>query len=723
MARSDRILAIDIGATSIKVGEFEYPTRDTRTLVNFAHREYEEELTESTRSVVVAGLLRQMVVENGFVARRALVCMSGQSAFTRFVKLPPFSDDEKRIRQIVEFEAKQNVPFNMDEVIWDYQLIASPDEEEMDVMFVVIKNEIVEQMTGAVQAVGLEPLLVDVAPAACYNAARANHVGDDECAMVLNIGGRSTNLLFVDRTRFFARTIPIAGHSITQQIAKEFGIGFAEAEELKRRHGFVALGGAYAEPESEVAAAVSKIIRNVMARLHGEINRSVSVYRAQQHGNRPTRLYLTGGSSTMTYCDHFFAEKLHLEVVYFNPFQVVGLGPAIDRQRLQEVAHMFSEVIGLGLRYRLPCPIEVTLVPETIRRQQALRRKKPFVFASLACLLVILVVAWFSVLNRAKLYARAVEGVQQERQGIESFANKIKTYNGETDGRKNQISAITDLLQQRTRWPNVYNELYLLKPDNLWLHSIQPIFGEIKPVSASATQGGAPGSGGEGMMGPGFPGAMPGGMPGGEGMMGGAGAGAGGAGAGMPGGDMMGPGGGGMMGPGGGGMMGPGGGEAAAPTPTAIPIAGLTIAGHGVILGTANATAAIKAAVNGLREKEPAPAAPQPGAAATPEKPTAEPGAAAAPDAADPAADPAADAAATEQTPEQRRAESLERARLQATPELAFLELLKASDLFDPDGEFTGIVSYVPPQNIDNLSTFIIQIKFKEPFEVNQIGR
>jgi type IV pilus assembly protein PilM len=762
MARSDRILAIDIGATSIKVGEFEYPTRDTRTLVNFAHREYEEELTESTRSVVVAGLLRQMVVENNFIARRALVCMSGQSAFTRFVKLPPFSEDEKRIRQIVEFEAKQNVPFNMNEVIWDYQLIASPDEEEMDVMFVVIKNEIVEQMTGAVQAVGLEPVLVDVAPAACYNAARANHVGDDECAMVLSIGGRSTNLLFVDRTRFFARTIPIAGHSITQQIAKEFGIGFAEAEELKRRHGFVALGGAYAEPESEVAAAVSKIIRNVMARLHGEINRSVSVYRAQQHGNRPTRLYLTGGSSTMTYCDHFFAEKLHLEVVYFNPFQVVGLGPSVDRQRLQEVAHMFSEVIGLGLRYRLPCPIEVTLVPETIRRQQALRRKKPFVFASLACLLVILLVAWFSFLNRGRLYAKAVKSVEDQRQRVESFANKIKSYNSETDQRKNQISAITDLLRQRCRWPNVYNELYRLKPDNLWLHSIQPVLNEMAPINASADAGsgmmGGPGGGGGGAF-PGGgggafpggrPGAMPGGMPGGDlpGGDGGGGGGGGGGGAfpgggggggafpgGLPGG-MPGvggvPGGDGMMGGPGGGML--GGGSGGIPTPTAVPIAGLIISGHGVILGTANAAEAINKAASELREKEgaasPVPTPAPAGAVADTEKTDkadapadADKTAQAADAPADAATEADAEAPAEELTPEQRRAQAIERASQQATPELAFLELLKASDLFDPDGEFTGIVSYVAPQNIDNLSTFVIQIKFKEPFEVNLIGR
>jgi len=750
MARSDRVLAIDIGATSIKVGEFEYPTRETPSLVNFAIREYEEELTESTRSVVVAGLLRQMLVENSFQSRRALISLSGQSAFTRFVKLPPFAEDEKRIRQIVEFEAKQNVPFNMDEVIWDYQLIASPDDEEMDVMFVVIKNEIVEQMTGAVQAVGLEPLLVDVAPAACYNATRANHVGEDDCAMVLNIGGRSTNLLFVDRTRFFARTIPIAGHTITQQVAKEFGIGFAEAEELKRRHGFVALGGAYAEPESEVAANVSKIIRNVMARLHGEINRSISVYRAQQRGNRPVRMHLTGGSSTLTYCDHFFAEKLHIDVDYFNPFQVVALGPAVDRQRLQEVAHMFSEVVGLGLRYRLPCPIEVTLVPETIRRQQALRRKKPFVFASMACLLVILIVAWFAQINQGRLYSRAAATLEQQRSEVEPYATKIKGYKSEAEQRKNQVTAIIDLLKQRQRWPDVYNELYRLKPENLWFHSIRPVIGEIQPAAAAKpSTGGAGTSGGMmmegGMMGPsgggsGFPGGMMG--PSGGGMMGpsgggsppaeSGGSGGGGAegGSGFPGG-MMGPGAGGMMGPGADGMMGPGGsgmGGDTAPSFSPQPVSGLIISGHGVLLGTANATEAIRAAADGVRgerdggasaEGEAKPA----GAEAKPAGAEAKPG-----DNAEAAAATSSTAeegaeAATDETPEQRHAKALRRAAQQATPELAFLELLRASGLFDPDKEYTDIVSYTPPQNVDNLSTFTIQIKLKEPFEFNQVGR
>lgn len=511
----DRILAIDIGATSIKLCEFEYASSGEVRLALFAHREYEEELSEGSRMGVVAGLLRQMLAEGGFTARKAMICMSGQSALTRFSRLPAMNYDRKQIKQLAEYEAIQNIPFAVSEVIWDYQLIASENAENIDVMSVVIKNEIVEQFTAAVQMVGCIPILVDVAPAACYNAVRANAIGDNECVVVLNIGGRSSNLIFAEGDHFFARTIPIAGHAITQQIAKEFGIGLPEAEELKRRHGFVALGGAYAEPESETAANVSKIIRNVMARLHGEIARSINVYRAQQKGSRPVRMYLTGGSSILSYCDVFFSEKLGIPVEYLNPFQVVTLLPSVDRNRLQEVAHMFSEAIGLGMRYASSCPIELSLIPETIRRQQNFDKKKPyFVFSMIAGLMILGVVA-YGVSVRGTIFEqtkRELEKLQIENKPtlarIEEARNKARQ-------KEDQYQAVSDLLLQQAKWPVILNEINRIKPNNLWLSSIKPIYGEVKafvPVSAADTAPGAMDGGLFGPMDGGMFGPMDGGM-------------------------------------------------------------------------------------------------------------------------------------------------------------------------------------------------------------------
>ncbi|HCN10222.1 MAG TPA: hypothetical protein DIT01_20025, partial [Lentisphaeria bacterium] len=393
MAKTDQVLVLDIGSTGVRVCEFDFPTGGGFILLGYMQVEYTEQLTEENRSLVITAALRSALEKGGFTTTRTAVCVSGQAAFMRFVKLPPVTEEESRVRQIVEYEARQNVPFPMDEVIWDYQLIGGEDDE-LEVMFVVIKNDIVEGVIEAVNNVGLKPDLVDFAPAALYNVARANHVGDDECVMILNIGGRCTNLLFLDGDRFFARTIPIAGYSITQQIAKEFAISPEEAEILKRRHGFVALGGAYEEPESEVAATISKIVRNVMTRLHGEVNRSISVYRTQQKGNKPAHLYLSGGSSTMAFTDHFFSEKLRMDVSYLNPFKIIKLGPELSVDDLQQYAHAYPEAVGVGLRHLIQCPVEVSLIPDSIKQLQLFSKRKPFILMAMVIWLLILGVFW-----------------------------------------------------------------------------------------------------------------------------------------------------------------------------------------------------------------------------------------------------------------------------------------------------------------------------------------
>lgn len=486
MAKSSRVLALDIGASSIKLAEFAYGADNTMTLLSFDHREYEEELTEGTRGFVITSVLSDMLAAGNYGSNKALVSISGQYALTRFVPLPPVAEEESRVRQIVEFEARQNVPFPMEEVVWDYQLISNPGADELEVMFVVIKNDIVEEITKAVQNAGLEPALVDVAPSAAYNAARANLIGDDGCAMLLNLGDRSTNLLFADKQQFFARTIPIAGHSVSQQIGKEFSMDFEQAEELKRRHGFVALGGAYAEPESEVAASVSKIVRNVMTRLHGEINRSIGVYRAQQKGNKPEKLYLTGGSSTMGFTDRFFEDKLGIPVEYFNPFQCVQMGPGIDTARLQNVAHMFSEVVGLGLRFRGQCAVEVSLMPQSIVRQIAMRRKKPYFIASVACILLMMAVAWLAFARKDAVYSDRVQKSISKKEDLEAIRKKIERQISLQRNALSDYNFLESFLAQREKLPGVYNAIESLKPADLWLTRIKPVTESETPSGQSA---------------------------------------------------------------------------------------------------------------------------------------------------------------------------------------------------------------------------------------------
>jgi type IV pilus assembly protein PilM len=484
MATNDTILAIDIGACSLKIASFSFPQAGGLVLEGFYFNEFAGDLKDDEYKEALRDALQEAVGEIDFSAKDVYFTFSGQSAFIRFVKLPPVGEEEDRIKQIVEFEAKQNVPYPMNEVIWDYQLIGSVEgESEIETMFVVVKNDIINSLTGAIEGIGKDPMLIDVAPTAAYNAARANGIGDADCSMILNIGGRCSSLIFIDSGRFFVRTIPIAGFTVTQQISKEFGISFSDAEELKKKHGFVALGGAYEEPDSEVAATVSKIVRNVMTRLHSEINRSINVYRSQQKGTKPTKLYLAGGSSVMAFTPRFFSEKLKMPVEYFNPFQVVSLSPNIDKEALAEVAHMFSEVIGLGLRRATVCPIEISLVPQTIKSIQEFRKKSLFFYASAASVVCCLLILWWAIDRKRERTANMVDKAANLLNDKNATLDKVWEANEDVKLLATQYGDAEKIVESRADWIKIINEIQNLLPYNMWLVSFKPIDGAPEKVT------------------------------------------------------------------------------------------------------------------------------------------------------------------------------------------------------------------------------------------------
>jgi type IV pilus assembly protein PilM len=224
---------------------------------------------------------------------------------------------------------------------------------------------------------------VDVSPAALCNAFRYNYGDQEGCTMLLDIGAKTSNLLFFEKDKVFSRSINIGANSITQDFANEAKMKFADAEATKIEKGSVSLGGAYEDPEDPQAAAISKISRQVMTRLHIQINQTIQFFRGQQGGSAPQRLFLSGGASIMPYTAQFFAEKLNVPVDYFNPFRNIEIGPGLDLDDLSKFAHSFGEVVGLGLRDLAHCPVELNLMPKSSIQRQEFAQKKIFLIVSI----------------------------------------------------------------------------------------------------------------------------------------------------------------------------------------------------------------------------------------------------------------------------------------------------------------------------------------------------
>jgi len=229
MVRSTRLISLNLGSQTIGLAEFRVQAHGGLVLVDYRLREIlADPAGEGMGHAQIPVALREMMTELQVKRSRINYAVSGQSVFARFVKLP--SVDEEKIERIISFEAQQNVPFPIDEVVWDYQLVGGGGGEPIQVVLVAIKVDLLDEINGAVEETGLYTSIVDIAPMALYNAFRYNYSDLSGCSLLVDIGARTTNLLFIEPAKVFSRSIPIGGSSITAAIAREFGEPFAAAE-------------------------------------------------------------------------------------------------------------------------------------------------------------------------------------------------------------------------------------------------------------------------------------------------------------------------------------------------------------------------------------------------------------------------------------------------------------------------------------------------------------
>jgi type IV pilus assembly protein PilM len=459
--------------------------------------------------LVVGEMMNELKIKNG----RVNYAIAAQSVFTRFVKLPTVDPD--KIDQIVQFEAQQNVPFPIEEVVWDYQLVAGKDENKIEVVLVAIKADLLDELNSAVQGSGLTTGIVDVAPMALYNAFRFNYGDAHGCSLLLDIGARTTNLIFVEPNKVFSRSIPIGGTTFTTNITKEFTESFGEAEERKVSVGFVSLGGAYAEPSDPDVARVSKIIRNSMTRLHSEISRSISFYRSQQGGTQPQQVLLCGGSVGLPYIREFFSEKLQMPIDFFNPLRNVTVAPGVDIEAAGRNAHTLGELVGLAIRSALEAPMELNLEPASVTKAKLLARKQPFMILAGLCIILSLAGGWLYFLRATQVERQVIDTLTPKVAALKNVADRIDSTTQEIESAKSTAAPFVASVQARDYWARVINDVNQRLPQQyIWVTTFEPVTvteANGRLVAAGQTGGGAGGFGAGGRRGGGGPGGAGGG--------------------------------------------------------------------------------------------------------------------------------------------------------------------------------------------------------------------
>ena len=492
MSAPTRIRVLNLGMQTVALAEFHTSPDGSLTLDQL---QFTELLADPGADASRPGQLEAAIAEIKKTAKisngNANYALPSQAVFARYLSLPASTPED--LNQIIAFEAQQNIPFPIDEVVWDYQPLGEPHDGKLNVVLLAIKTDTLEAVNKAVEASGLVPQVIDVSPMALLNALRYNYGDLDGCTLLIDVGARTTNLLFVEGSRSYSRSIPVGGNTITAAIAKEFHQPVEAAELMKKEKGFVSLGGPYADPDDEVLARISKLARTTLTRLHAEIARSISFYRANQGGTQPLRILLAGGAVSMPYMLEFFSEKLQMPVEFFNPFRNVAIAPAVDTELLTTKAHAAGEIVGLALRELGNCPIEINLRPPTVISAQSLARRKPYLIAATACIFLALIQWWVFFLKAAKVEEQALISVNADVAKLNTQAQKFDALKQAQDSFESVAAPLLTDALEREIWTHIIDELGAkLPPRYIWITRLTPLSNGKRVSILPDDVGGAP---------------------------------------------------------------------------------------------------------------------------------------------------------------------------------------------------------------------------------------
>ena len=457
---------IDCGGTHVAAGFFS--AQDGNITLDAFHTEnIGSDFTsdEEWITAVYQGL-QAIQRERKFSGTVSLI-LPGHLLLTKFLKIPHVAKSKRD--QIVQFEAQQNIPFPLNEVVWDYEVVAD-DGAEFEVALVAVKLEIVDQLCTEVARLGVEVDLVEPSCMAQYNAFHNTHPEQGENVLIANIGGKSSNLLFISESGFFVRNITLAGNTLTQAIADETGQSPADAEAAKWEY----IASAHAGGES-ASGAFGKHVDSFLRRLVMEMTRSIVNFRRQSGEDNVHRIYVTGGGGLVPGVAEHLQEKLNLSTDYYDPLEGVTLGPEVDADFAEGYRHNIGELLGCALRTLGGTKTHFNLIPPLIARQIEFRRKKPMLMTAMVLLVLSLILPVYSARHTALIYEDNISELDGRLLPVQQIYNNYRQATERIEEAREQIAALKGLSESRANWVDFFNDVQqrLVSVEDVWLERME----------------------------------------------------------------------------------------------------------------------------------------------------------------------------------------------------------------------------------------------------------
>lgn len=486
------VWGIDVSKYSLKAVRLEQRGEQV-VLTHVTVIPYEGVKTGETQNIddQIKSAFQELKTSHRVGSERLVLSLPTHSFFNRLIKLPPV-DDEK-IPEIVKYEAQSQIPFLIDEVLWDFKLIERTYEpgEEKEVILFAVKRDIVEQFLANLADLRLNIDAVQFAPVALFNfLSREQEMTG--ALVVLDMGGENCDLMVIDGAKFWTRNLPITGSSLTAELQKALNISFAEAEKLKLRAG-----------QTQQTQKVFNAIQPKLRDLVGEIHRSTGYYKSISKTIKFDKIILLGNATKMLNFQKFISQSLQIPAVRIQKLNTLTPAPTVDHDALNNNLGSLGGAIGLALQGLGQAGIRVNLLPPVYLEKKEARKRLPYVWGSIAALFLLMGLMYYRANGDVARLKQVYENAKLEDAKLKQL-NADHMASQQMDDIKRALAAVTSITTEHDLILKVLDEINPNIPDTAnpnplwildWRFEIQERKTEPSPGAGSASP--APAAGGQ----------------------------------------------------------------------------------------------------------------------------------------------------------------------------------------------------------------------------------
>jgi len=460
------VWGIDVGQCALKALKLQWRDDRLRALA-FDVIEHGKVLSQpdADEQALIRSALSKFLTRNAIKGSTIVISVPGQASFTRFIKLPPV--EPRKIPEIVRYEARQQIPFDLEDVVWDYQTTSPPSAgpREVEVGIFAMKRDIVADYVSDFTAMRIEPDVVQMAPVALYNFLRQEQGDGEGGTILIDVGAENTNLVIADGERVWIRNVPLGGNNFTNALSKEFKLQFAKAERLKRH-----------AAESKHARQIFQAMRPVFGDLLTEIQRSIGYYTSLHRDSRVERVVAMGNAFRLPGLAKFLSQNLGVEVEKIESLSSLGESEVTSAPMFRKNVLSFGVAFGLALQGAGQAKISTSLLPPEILSQKIMKKKRPFFVAAGAALVLALgAFAYDQIATHGE-----IAGAGDEVERLQDAVDQVRRTNSQHQAafeeqketltqRQQKITRLEGLIEHRDYGYRVWQRLWKAWPyDPRW---------------------------------------------------------------------------------------------------------------------------------------------------------------------------------------------------------------------------------------------------------------